>query len=171
MITDWLILAHYKLIICICICIYIYILDTGGQIIGLHDKSSGRTCINATCQSDNCIYAIECTKCGQHYVGQTSRHVGRRMYEHYTSIINENMELSVGEHFSSDNNHNSWDDFKFYVLEFCSSPADEAHTVKHEIFACMLFSLYSLFGKIRENFMHAKISCSGNFVHAKISCI
>ena len=44
------------------------------------------------------------------------------------------------------------------------------HTVKHEIFACMLFSLYSRFGKIRENFMHAKISCSGNFMHAKISC-
>ena len=49
------------------------------------------------------------------------------MYEHYTSIINENMELSVGEHFSSDNHHKGWDDFKFYVLEFCSSPADEAH--------------------------------------------
>ena len=82
--------------------------------------------------SDNCIYAIECKKCGQHYVGQTSRHVGRRMYEHYTSIINENMELSVGEHFSSENHHKGWDDFKFYVLEFCSSPADEAHTTNRE---------------------------------------
>ena len=60
-------------------------------------------------------------------LGQTSRHVGRRMYEHYTSIINENMELSVGEHFSSENHHKGWDDFKFYVLEFFSSPADEAH--------------------------------------------
>ena len=48
------------------------------------------------------------------------------------SIINENMDLSVGEHFSSDNNHNGWDDFKFYVLEFCSSPADEAHTKNRE---------------------------------------
>ena len=33
-------------------------------------------------------------------------------------------------------------------------------TVKHEIVTCMLFSLYLRFGKIRGNFMHAKISCS-----------
>ena len=113
-------------------CKYCPKLDTGGQIVGLHDKRSWRTRVNATCQSDNCIYAIECKKCSQHYVGQTSRHVGRRMYEHYTSIMSENMELSVGEHFSSDNHHKGWEDLKFYVLEFCSSPADEAHTKNRE---------------------------------------
>ena len=109
-------------------CKYCPRLDLGGQIIGLHDKRSWRTRTNATCQSNNCIYAIECTKCGQHYVGQTFRHIGRRMYEHYTSVIKENLELAVGEHFSSKNNHDGWEDFKFFILEFCSFPADEAHT-------------------------------------------
>ena len=84
------------------------------------------------CQSNNCIYAIEYTRCGQHYVGQTSRHVGRRMYEHRTSILEENMDLSVGEHFSKKNNHDGWKDFKFFILEFCSTPADESHTKDRE---------------------------------------
>ena len=38
----------------------------------------------------------------------------------------------MGEHFSRENHHNGWDDFKFYVLEFCSSPADEAHNKNRE---------------------------------------
>ena len=50
-------------------------LDLSGKIIRVHDKRSWRTRTNANCQSNNCIYAIECTRCGQHYVGQTSRHV------------------------------------------------------------------------------------------------
>ena len=54
------------------------------------------------------------------------------MYEHYTFIIKDNLELAVGEHFSSKNNHNGWEDFKFFILEFCSSPADEAHTKGRE---------------------------------------
>ena len=91
-----------------------------------------RTHKNANCQSNNCIYAIECTRCGQHYVGQTSRHVGRRMYEHRTSVLEENIELSVGEHFSKKNNHEGWKDFKFFILEFCSSPEDESHTKNRE---------------------------------------
>ena len=90
--------------------------DLSGQIIGLHDKRSWRTRRNANCQSHNCIYAIECTRCGvhsTHYVGQTSRHVGRRMYEHRTSILEESKELSVGEHFSK--NFNSIQ-FNIYLL-------------------------------------------------------
>ena len=65
-------------------------LNLGGKIIGVHDKRSWRTRTNANCKSNNCIHAIECTHFGQHYVGQISRHVGRRMYEHYTSIQQEN---------------------------------------------------------------------------------
>ena len=83
-------------------CKYCPVLDLSGQIWGLHDNRSWRTRVNANCQSNNCIYAIECTRCNQHYVGQTSRHVGRRMYEHRTSILEENLELSVGEHFSQE---------------------------------------------------------------------
>ena len=42
------------------------------------------------------------------------------------------------------------------------------YTVKHEIFACMLFSLYSRFGKIRENFMQRKFRARENFVHLNV---
>ena len=113
-------------------CKYCPILDLSGPIFGLHDNRSWRTWKNANCQSNNCIYAIECTRCNQHYVGQTSRHVGRRMYEHRTSILEENLDLSVGEHFSKKNKHEGWKDFKFFVLEFCSTPADDSHTRHRE---------------------------------------
>ena len=49
------------------------------------------------------------------------------MYEHHTSIKQENEDLVVGEHFSKKNNHEGWKDFKFFNLEFCSTTADEAH--------------------------------------------
>ena len=54
------------------------------------------------------------------------------MYEHRTSILDENLELSVGEHFSKKNKHEGWKDFKFFVLEFCSTPADDSHTKHRE---------------------------------------
>ena len=113
-------------------CKYVPKLDLSGKIIGIHDKRSWRTRMNANCQSNNCIYAIECTRSGQHYVGQTSRHVGRRMYEHLTSILQENKDLSMGDHFSKRNQHEGWKDFKFFILEFCSTPADEAHIKDRE---------------------------------------
>ena len=113
-------------------CKYCPKLDLSGKIIGIHDKRSWGARMNANCQSNNCIYAIECTRCGQHYIGQTSRNVGRRMYEHLTSILQENKDLLVGDHFSKRNQHEGWKDFKFFILKFCSTPADEAHTKDRE---------------------------------------
>ena len=113
-------------------CRYCPRLDLGGKIMGVHDKRSWRSRTNAHCQSNNCIYAIECTRCGQHYLGQTSRHIGRRMYEHYKSIQQENQDLAVGEPFSNRNKHEGWKDFKFFILEFCSTAEDEAHTKDRE---------------------------------------
>ena len=54
------------------------------------------------------------------------------MYEHYTSILQENKDLAVGDQFAKRNEHDGWKDFKFFILEFCSTAADEAHTKDRE---------------------------------------
>ena len=39
-----------------------------------------------TCEMSNVIYVISCTKCHMHYVGETSRALGKRIYEHKASV-------------------------------------------------------------------------------------
>ena len=52
----------------------------------------------------------------------------------YTSIQQENEDLAVG-HFSKRNKHEGWKDFKF-ILELCSTAADEAHTKDRKAVEC-----------------------------------
>ena len=47
--------------------------DTNGSIKGNTDGRKFRSRMSMTCRSNNLIYAIECTRCGMHYVGQTKR--------------------------------------------------------------------------------------------------
>ena len=70
---------------------------------------------------DSLIYAIECTRCGKHYVGQTMKSIRERMRGHQTNINSRTSMKSVSEHFSENNGHQGWQDVKILALKFCKS--------------------------------------------------
>ena len=98
------------------------LIDLSGTIRGHSDKRKHSTRINVDCESDNLIYAIECTRCGKHYVGQTMMSIRERMRGHQTDINSRTSTKSVSEHFSEDNGHQGWQDVKIFALEFCKTP-------------------------------------------------
>jgi hypothetical protein len=86
---------------------------------------------NVTCNSSNLVYCICCKKCGQQYVGETSRKISERIGEHLLNIRhlsshNKNplykippsfVPHNVGLHFSQ-NNHNGTKDVRVKILDF-----------------------------------------------------
>ena len=55
-------------------------------------------CIN--CNTDYIIYMIECRQCQLKYIGQTSKNIRTRIYQHLRDIINHS-NTSVAQHFTS----------------------------------------------------------------------
>ena len=70
-------------------CNYCPKLDTSGVIRDNSDGRGFRTRTGITCRSNNLIYAIECNRCGMHYVGQTKQHLMDRMVNHFATIRGE----------------------------------------------------------------------------------
>ena len=70
-----------------------------------------------SCTSTGLIYAIECQKCGELYVGETSRKLGDRFREHRRDVINKKEDKEVALHFNQ-TNHNGIEDMKFAGLTF-----------------------------------------------------
>ena len=52
-----------------------------------------------TCNSRNIIYIIECTKCNEYYLGETSQTLKQRLTAHLSDIRNE-LDKPVAEHFN-----------------------------------------------------------------------
>ena len=52
-----------------------------------------------TCEIEDIIYQISCTKCQKVYVGETGRPFRRRMYEHIASVKNNSKTTPVSRHF------------------------------------------------------------------------
>ena len=60
-------------------CKYCPRLDINGTIKGNTDGRKFRSRVSVACRSNYLIYAIECTSCGMHFVGQTKRRLMDRM--------------------------------------------------------------------------------------------
>ena len=54
-----------------------------------------------TCKLSNIIYCITCSKCSKQYIGQSSRALHHRIYEHKYSVLNPlSVKTPVSKHFS-----------------------------------------------------------------------
>jgi hypothetical protein len=68
-----------------------------------------------TCNSNNIIYIIECTKCKEFYVGETSKTLRQRLNGHL-SDIRADTEKPIPEHFNA-TDHNEVRDMVIYPIE------------------------------------------------------
>ena len=87
-------------------------IDLSGAIRSKADGREFRTRTSVNCHSNNLIYAIECSRCGMHYVGQTKRRLMDRMVSHFASIRGAQMKYPVGNHFSRKNRHQGLEDVR-----------------------------------------------------------
>ncbi len=69
-----------------------------------------------TCESTNLIYLIECTKCNEFYVGETSTTLRQRLTSHLGDIRNEINSKPIPEHFN-DFHHDINQDMVVYPIE------------------------------------------------------
>jgi len=77
-----------------------------------------------TCNSNNVIYCITCTKCLSQYVGQTKNSIKERFKAHFYSIKEPNKSNTVvGRHFSSPD-HEGLSNVTIHVLDFILSPSE-----------------------------------------------
>ena len=139
-------------------CNYCPKLDTSGVIKDNSDGRGFQTRTGITCRSNNLIYAIECNKCGMHYVGQTKRRLMDRMVNHFTTIWGEQGKYPVGQHFST----MAWM-MSDYVLEFCQTlPTDDFRQACEAIERKWQFRLHSNFplGMNHDNILPTGTPCT-----------
>jgi hypothetical protein len=99
-------------------CRYCPRLNTSGELLCQSTGRKHTTRKEITCNSNNLIYCIECTRCHKLYVGQTKNSIKKRFSAHFYSIENPlKLDTVVGRHFSSAH-HQKLDDVKIHVLEF-----------------------------------------------------
>ena len=70
--------------------------------------------------------------CHQHYVGETSRSLCKRMVAHFANITAEKESEAVGKHFSQARGHDGLNDVILHILEFCQTPPDASHRPHRE---------------------------------------
>ena len=74
------------------------------------------------CLSKNVVYCIQCTKCQQICIGQTSRQIKERFGEHKTSV-RTCQKNSIGDHFNGPGH--SVSNMTIFALEKVFNPAPQ----------------------------------------------
>ena len=86
---------------------------------------------------------ITCSKCQKHYVGETSRALRKRMYEHKSSAQKDGQITPVSRHFKSDGH--SHKHMQFTVLEWCTPKFESSNTSRRRCTELSwIFRLHSL---------------------------
>ena len=65
-------------------------------------ESQYKVKVAATCKTSNCVYLIQCKRCGQQHVGETDQALHCRMNNHWADITHHRtQEKPVAAHFNS----------------------------------------------------------------------
>ena len=105
-------------------CVYCPQIDTSGTICSFVLNKRFLSKYNATCNSHNIVYCLQCLTCGIQYVGQTKRTFRERLYEHFLNIRKKNRNDPIGRHFQGNNHLSNPQEVKAYILAFIPIPAN-----------------------------------------------
>ena len=122
-------------------CRYCTRLDKTGNIISTSTDRSYFTMKKVSCQSNNLIYCLSCTKCNIQYVGQTKNRLEDRFVVHFNHIAptkpskkklkpapsNTSFKHKyydpIGRHFT-DTYHSGLKDVRIHILQFIPAPGN-----------------------------------------------
>ena len=68
------------------------------------------------CLSQNLIYCITCKVCSSQYIGQTGRHLSKRLQEHFYKVTSNQLTSPVAKHFNSPQ-HNGVQDMQITIIK------------------------------------------------------
>ena len=71
-----------------------------GSEIKINQLNTWKITRKFTCDTYNCVYLIECDKCGQKCIGETGRLMKHRLSEHQGYVNNQVKSVATGEHFN-----------------------------------------------------------------------
>ena len=71
-----------------------------GSEIKINNKENWHINRKVSCDTYNCIYMIECQKCGRRYIGESGRIMRARLAEHRGYINNQVIGITTGDHFN-----------------------------------------------------------------------
>ena len=80
-------------------CRYCPKLNTDGHIVASVTGKMYRTQHNISCNSNNLVYCISCTRCKKQYVGQTKNSLKQRFQGHFYQIAHDVEKTEVSRHF------------------------------------------------------------------------
>ena len=98
-------------------CQFCPLLNRTGRIVSTHTGREYQCKKDVTCQSNNLIYCISCTKCSKQYVGQTGDTLHKRFGAHAGSIGRRNLKEDIGRHFNLPE-HEGLKDMEIHILDF-----------------------------------------------------
>ena len=122
-------------------CRYCSHLDKTGEIISSSTGRSYFTRKKVSCQSNNLIYNLTCTKCNIQYVGQTKNKLEDRFVVHFNHIaptkpprkkakskqpqayLKSKFDDPIGRHYKS-THHNGLKDVHIHILQFINAPSN-----------------------------------------------
>jgi len=120
-------------------CRYCTRLDKTGALVSSSTGRSYYTRNRVSCQSNNLIYCLTCTKCNLQYVGQTKNRLADRFSVHFNHIeptrtpkrkklkplysLNPKYDDPIGRHYKS-TPHNGLKDVHIHILQFISAPSN-----------------------------------------------
>ena len=71
-----------------------------GRKIQINQKKTWMINRKVTCDTYNCVYLINCEKCGKNYIGETGRLLKNRFSDHKGYITNQVLNVSTGDNFN-----------------------------------------------------------------------
>ena len=71
-----------------------------GQNVKISDTETWKLNKKFSCETYNCVYMLECSKCGNRYIGETSRMLKARLSDHRGYINNKVVNITTGDHFN-----------------------------------------------------------------------
>ena len=84
-----------------------------------------------SCKTKNVVYAITCSKCNIHYVGETCQEIKRRFMQHRGDVINGRKNTFMVTHFTE--SQHCWKDMRITVLDKISEDRDKPKLREMEI--------------------------------------
>ena len=87
---------------------------------------------SVNCQTRNLIYMINCRKCKNQYIGESSRTLQSRFSEHLGYVRSKNLSKATGEHFSTKGHQQS--DMEVTIVEKLFNNSDQFRKQREKMY-------------------------------------
>ena len=100
-------------------------------IINKNNGASIKVKKGGTCKSTGCIYAVNCIKCNQIYIGHTGKTMAERWSKHKYDIKNRPEQNELSKHCKR--NHNLEKDLEVTILDYGYDRVEERERLEDKI--------------------------------------